>query len=112
MKVLIDSNNVVICKGNITDLGDNDFMVDNCLYGKNLNLTMIETSYTDEEIIPQRDKLVGGVKAVNHTHQNWIEGEKEKAREEIRQEVRAADLLGSISDNARNKLIEKGILLI
>jgi hypothetical protein len=41
---------------------------------------------------------------------NLIKLEKEKAREAIRKEVRDADALGNISDSARAKLIEKGIL--
>jgi len=41
---------------------------------------------------------------------NLINSEKEKARKEIRLEVRNADALGSISNNARDMLIEKGIL--
>lgn len=39
-----------------------------------------------------------------------INFEKEKAREEIRMEVKAAETLGAISDTARARLIEKGIL--
>ena len=109
MQILIDSNNVVVSKGNI-EIVEQGHKVNGTIYGHNLELTLVETELLDKDIVPQRDKIENGIKKPNVSHQNFINEEKEKARNEVRQQVKDAEKLGNISEKSRTRLIENGIL--
>ena len=110
MQILLNKDNVVIAKGNIEDLGGGNFKAQGSIFGSQFELTLLETDLPDEGIIPQRDKIINGVKVANANFENYLNEEKEKARQEVINQVREAEVMGTISDNARTKLLEKGIL--
>jgi len=78
MQVLLDSNNVIIEVGNIQTLEDG-YLVNNTKYPFVLGLTMEET---EEEVEPQVNKLVNGVKEDNIS---YIETEKIKIYDDLLQ---------------------------
>lgn len=87
MKVLLNNDNVVIAKGNIEDLGNNSYKANGSIFGTNLGLTLVETNLLDADIVPQRDKIVDGVKVENVNLQSYLIHEKQKAQDELMLEL-------------------------
>ena len=79
MKVLLDTDNVVVAKGDIVDAGDGSFELDNTVYGANLSLSLVETTLLDADITPQRDKIISNSKSANSNY-SALENEKHNMR--------------------------------
>jgi len=61
MKVLLNSDNVIIAKSEeITVIKEGRFQVEDTIYGQNLELTLVETELSSEVLLVQQCKLVDG----------------------------------------------------
>ena len=59
MKLLLNSNNVVVARGNIETL-EHGYKLNGAIYGHSLDLTLVDTELNYDDVIPQKNRYVDG----------------------------------------------------